>query len=1018
MRMFSVRTALALVLATPLGLFAQGREGSIRGTVTEQATGLPLSDAQVVVSGTRIGTMTDAAGRYLLRGVTAGATQVRVLRLGYQPLTRTVQVPESGEVVLDVALETANRVLDEVVVTATGEQSRRSFGNVVATVKLDSLVEKSAATNINEVLQGRVAGVQIVQGSGQTGTSSSIRIRGTSSLSLTNEPLIVIDGVRIDNSPAPGNFSTQRINNFSGINPEEIESVDILKGPSASALYGTAAANGVIVIKTKRGQSGATRWATSVEMGQVSQPAEFFDNYRAWGRNVSGGVPGTAAVLCRISDQSLGRCVRDSLTTFNPLMNPETRPFVTQPRYQVGVNASGGNDNLKYFFSVERMEETGPYRMPDAEVTRLTELRGSRPIDQQINPNQLSQTSVRGNFNFPLGDKADMALSTGYIDRALLSPFDGGFFAGLSFQSYFAPGFRTAFKGNSAQFTGDILSVTQSRRDQRFTGSSQLNWRPFSWLQARAVTGLDQVNGYSFRFARANEGTVTGWGPPGQTGGKDANRNVFSRYSVDLGATASFPLTSSWTSKTDVGAQWFKDTQYETVVQGYTLPPGAQTPNSASIRTSSEFSSENATLGAFVQQDFSWNERLFLTGSVRTDQNSAFGGNVGNTVYPRASVSYVLSDESWFPRVNALSNLRVRAAWGQAGVPPGTIAALQFLSANTVPLGGTEVGALRLAAIGNSQLLPEVTTETETGVDLGLFDGRVNVEATYFRKLSRDALFQNPLPPSFGAGASQWQNIAAVLNAGAELSIDWQVLKTSQFSWNTRVNGSHIENKLVDAGEAQLAVTQGSRNVVGYPAFGLWARPIKSFADANGDGILTESEIVVGDTAEFRGPSLPVNEAGWSNTFGFFNDALQVSTLFDYRGGFYNQWGFENQRCISGNCEAVNVPDSDLRRQAAAVTTTSARLGNSVWGFMEPNDFVRFRELSVSYQLPTRFANRFRARSTNVALVGRNIGVLWTRFPGIDPESNNAVANTGGGNNDFFAAPLLRYWTVRVNMGF
>ncbi|MFO0231352.1 hypothetical protein, partial [Gemmatimonas sp.] len=330
------------------------------------------------------------------------------------------------------------------------------------------------------------------------------------------------------------------------------------------------------------------------------------------------GNPGTASVLCRISDQSLGRCVRDSLTTFNPLMNPETTPFATQPRLQLGVNASGGTENLRYFFSVERQEETGPYRMPDAEITRLTTARGKRPTAEQIEPNQLDQTSIRGNFTFPLGKTADLSVNTGYIDRTLLSPFDGGFFAGLSFQSYFAPGFRTAFNGNSAQFTGDILSVSQSRRDQRLTGSTQLNWKPFSWLANRAVVGLDQVGGYSYRFARANEGTVTGWGPPGQTGGKDATRSAFSRYSVDLGSTASFTLTPTISTKTSVGAQWFKDTQYETVVQGYTLPPGAQTPNSASIRTSSEFTSENATYGAYLQQDFAWNDRLFLTGSVRT----------------------------------------------------------------------------------------------------------------------------------------------------------------------------------------------------------------------------------------------------------------------------------------------------------------------------------------------------------------------------------------------------------------
>jgi TonB-linked SusC/RagA family outer membrane protein len=1007
---------VGLVFFPSIG-WAQGT-AVVRGRVTEAGSGNVIAAAQVSVTTTRLGGLTDNDGRYVIRGVPSGSVTIRVVRLGYQPTTKTVTVPASGEVVADFSLTNAAKTLDAVVTTATGEQSRKSYGNVVATVRADSLAEKAAATNVNELLQGRVAGVQIVQGSGQTGTSSSIRIRGTSSLSLSNEPLIVIDGVRIDNSPVPGNYSTQRINNFSGINPEEIESVDILKGPSASALYGTAAANGVLVIKTKRGRTGATRWGVAAEYGQVQQPAQFFDNYRAWGRNIVNGNPGTASVLCRISDQSLGRCVRDSLTTFNPLMNPETTPFATQPRLQLGVNASGGTENLRYFFSVERQEETGPYRMPDAEITRLTTARGKRPTAEQIEPNQLDQTSLRGNFTFPLGKNADLSVNTGYIDRTLLSPFDGGFFAGLSFQSYFAPGFRTAFNGNSAQFTGDIMSVSQSRRDQRLTGSTQLNWKPFSWLSNRAVVGLDQVGGYSYRFARANEGTVTGWGPPGQTGGKDATRSAFSRYSVDLGSTASFTLTPTISTKTSVGAQWFKDTQYETVVQGYTLPPGAQTPNSASIRTSSEFTSENATYGAYLQQDFAWNDRLFLTGSVRTDQNSAFGRNAGNTLYPRAAVSYVMSDESWFPQSTLLNNLRFRAAWGQAGVQPSTIAALQFLSANTVPLGGTEVGALRLAAIGNFDLRPEVTTETEAGLDVALLNGRVNVEATYFKKLSRDALFQNPLPPSFGAGASQWQNIAAVTNAGAELALDMRIISRSWFDWSSRLNGSIIRNKLVDAGRAQLAVTQGARNVVGYPTFALWARPIKSFADANSDGILTENEIVVGDTAEYKGPTLPVREAGWSNTFAFFKSSLQISTLFDYRGGHYNQWGFENQRCISGNCRAVNDRSAPLADQAAAVATTSARLGNTVWGYFTPNDFIRFRELSVSYTLPVNVGSKLGARSTTIALVGRNLGLIWNRFPGIDPETNGAANNAGGGNNDFFSAPLLRYWTLRVNLGY
>ncbi|MBC8088452.1 MAG: TonB-dependent receptor plug domain-containing protein, partial [Phycisphaerae bacterium] len=259
--------------------------GIIRGRVTDSASGLPISGSQVSVVGTRLTAFSGADGRYHLRGLgTSSPIVVRVLRLGYQPATRTVQVSAGADTTLDVALQAVITTLDAVVTTATGDQSRRSFGNVVSSIRADSVVANSSIGNVNELLQARVPGVQVLQGAGQVGSYGTIRIRGTSSLSLTNEPLIIVDGIRTDNNIGAGNQVL--VNNSAAINPEEIESVDILKGPSAAALYGTAAANGVLVIKTKRGQSGATRWNVNVESGQISQPAQFFDNYRAWGRNI------------------------------------------------------------------------------------------------------------------------------------------------------------------------------------------------------------------------------------------------------------------------------------------------------------------------------------------------------------------------------------------------------------------------------------------------------------------------------------------------------------------------------------------------------------------------------------------------------------------------------------------------------------------------------------------------------------------------------------------------------------
>lgn len=1020
-RTFRYLGALFLTTVLHIAPAAAQTRGTVRGRVADADGSGPVAAAQLMLVGTRLGAATSGSGEYRIANVPAGTYQLRVLRLGYEPATKSVTVG-ADEVVADFTLTKAVTRLQEVVTTATGDVERKSFGNVVATVKVDSVAQLAPVTNVNELLQARTSGVQVIQGGGQTGVSSSIRIRGTSSLSLTNEPLIVVDGVRYDNSPVPGNFSTQRLNRMSAINPEEIESLDVIKGPSAAALYGTAAANGVIVIKTRRGRPGRTRWTTYGEYGVVSQPATFDDNYRSWGQNLNaaGARIGNPGVQCRIANSARRQCVIDSLTTFNPLSNPETSPFSDGLRWVGGVQASGGGELLRFFVSGEREMETGPYEMPAREVARLTAERGKSPRDRQLNPNQLEQNTVRGNFQLGLRPSMTLDVASSFHYRELYTPFDGGFFAGLTFQGMTSPGFRTPADGYQREFVGDIFSIEQRHEDNRFTGSASWSWAPRSWLQLRAVTGVDQDNSYNYRLQLRGEGPRIGlsFGPNGQEGGKDYDRSNSSRYSVDLGGTATYDLRSDLSTRTSVGAQFFKDELFQSVGRGYGLPPGASTPNSASIRLSSEFTTENATYGAFIEEQLGWKDRLFLTFGARTDQNSAFGRNVGNTVYPRAALSWVMSDEPWYRDVLGVSRARLRAAYGKAGVQPGTTAALQFLSANSYPADGSDVPGLRLSSLGNQLLKPEVTTETEAGIDLSLLDDRVNVEATYFRKRSEDALFAKPLPPAYGAGATVFENLAAVENKGWELTVDANIIRQRLLSWNVRVNGSHIKNKLLDDGGVALGTPVGARNVKGYPLFGLWDRKLQSWSDANGDGIITETEIVVGADA-YRGPTLPEYEAGLTSTFGFFRDALRISALFDYRGKYWNQWGYFNQRCVStGNCREVNDPSTPLDRQAAAVAANSASQ-RSQWGVFVPNDFVRFRELTFAYRLPERLAATYaKARSVTFVLAGRNLGTPWTKYPGLDPETNSSANNTGGGNNDFFSPPLLRYWVGRVNVAF
>jgi TonB-dependent SusC/RagA subfamily outer membrane receptor len=287
---------------------------------------------------------------------------LRVRRIGFTSITQQVTVPAGGEVVADIVMTRAATQLSEVITTATGDVEKKTYGNVVATIKADSLVGKVPITNVNELLQARTAGVQVIQGTGQTGASSSIRIRGASSLSLTNEPLIILDGVRFDNSPASSNFSSVRVNRLGTLNPDEIESMDVIKGPSAAALYGTAAANGVVVITTKKGKAGAPKWTVFGEGGAVSQDAEFTPNYQGWGTNLNASGQRTGSpVQCKVFAAARDACVLDSLTSYNPWTAPETEPWETQGRYAAGLQVSGGSDVLRYFLSGEHQNETGPY---------------------------------------------------------------------------------------------------------------------------------------------------------------------------------------------------------------------------------------------------------------------------------------------------------------------------------------------------------------------------------------------------------------------------------------------------------------------------------------------------------------------------------------------------------------------------------------------------------------------------------------------------------------------------------
>jgi TonB-linked SusC/RagA family outer membrane protein len=1001
---------------------AAQQTGTISGDVTAAGSGEPLAGVSITVAGTNLSVVTNPQGHYVLRGVPARSAIVHALRIGYVEQTRTVAVPAAGNATADFRLQVSAVQLAPVVTTATGEARRVTVGNAIGEVNAARVTQERPIANMSDLLTARVPGVQVLPGN-STGSGGRVRIRGTSSLSLSNDPIYVIDGVRMNaatnsNAIGVGGTTSSRVND---LNPNEIESIEVVKGPSASTLYGTDAANGVIVIRTKHGRVGRPQWTIYSEQGVITDHNNYPTAYRAWRTGTTAATTSTSAngVQCFLTDVAAGRCTQDSVTSFNLFKDPYTTPLGNGHRDLYGLQVSGGSEVLRYFVSSELEGETGVLKIAQFDVNRLNR-QGIDIRDEWMHPNALNRGSARANLNVTLSPKADFAVNTNYIVLAQRLPQIDNNTTGLQSSAYGGPGFAgnvtangDSLHGYRAFTPGDIFQETVRQDINRFIGSVTGNYRPFNWLTARGNFGADFTNRVDRDLCRRNNCSDFS---TSRLGFKGDYRTAFNVYTVDMAATANAHPRSWLTSGTTVGAQYYRNVFDRNGEYGSILPPGASTVTSASVITGDESTSESRTLGAFVEENLGISDRLFITGAVRSDRNSAFGADFKTVFYPKLSVSWVVSEEPFFPHIGLLDELRLRTAYGASGVQPGTIDAVQYFAANSGRFDGSEIPGVAFSAVGNSSLKPERSTELEMGFDARFFGNRVNTELTYYNKDSRDALIARNLPLSLGTGSTvRFENLGEVRNWGWEYLVNAQLLERSILGWDLTVSGSHNSNELVDLGGVPPIIGSTVQNREGFPLNGYWQRPIKSFADANNNGIIEQSEIVVGDTAEFMGYTQPRTEITVTNGFDLFNRKVRVTALFDHKGGFLLLNGTDRIRCQSrNNCRALVDPTTPLADQARAVAVRTATFGNTQAGYMEDASFWRFRELGLTLNAPDQWARRFGGRSLSATFSARNLHV-WTNYSGIDPESNYGQNDVP---SDFQTAPPPSYYTVRVNLGF
>ena len=1053
-----VGTAAATVIAAIMPALgsAQQTAGTITGTVVDQGSGRPLSEVQVSVIGTQRGAITDQQGRYRIAGVPAGAQQVRVRRVGYASSTIAVTVAAGQSATANFSVAVAATQLQEVTVNAiTGQvQRRQESGTNVGYLNVDSL-PKGPITQFSDVLQGKVAGVNLQSAAGTAGSSQRIRIRGANSLSLSNEPLIYIDGVLSSNDK--GGFSTggQDFSRLNDINFEDVENVEVLKGPAAAAIYGSAASNGVVLITTRRGRAGAPQYRAYAEGGPQKDINPYPSNYAALTAYdasqpyyiADGGYLNTrvatgsatagydicpnyrAAIPAGTTLSGASSCKQDVILSFNQFRDPRTTPFQTGSLTKAGLQVSGGSEALRYFISGDKDREFGVLR-----------------------PNDVDRTSLRTNLTARVASNANVTVTANYVtsntvrinnDNSIFSPLINAFLGtaqyvpGMESDTVGTPGNR--YGSYFGYNTADQRHVPVTQGNDRFILGAQGDYTPLSWLRFNGQGTLDNVN-------RVDEQTLD---PKYQLplaqsyilGFRQSTRASQHLWGARGSATATFNLRSDLLSTSTLGTSFERNLFQSVYCYGVAIPSGLASCGATATQFAvNEGYTDARTVGVFARQEFAFNDRLFVSGAIRGDNNSGLAGGV--SYFPQAQASWVLSKESFFPRVPTLSLFRLRSGYGQAGQRPGYGAALTTYGNNGAVTGGIENSAILLTNTGNPSLKLERTTESEVGFDAGFGGDRVTMEYTYYNRRSKDALIARPLPPSAGLtsgpnalnpGVSTvFQNLGSITNKGNELGLGANLITAKNFSLSTHLTATTLSNHIVTLGNnvPPIIFNRGAQaHRVGFPAGAFFGTPI-TWNDANGDGKLARNEVRIdsskflpGSNFAYLGPSLPTNTQGLSFDLTLFR-GLRLSTLFERRAGnkqlnytTYFRCRTQNASPVYGQCDALSNPNASLSSQAAFIASQFSQFGATPSGYIEDAKFVKWRELTLRYDIPPSIARRyFRVRNgLAFSVAGRNLKT-WTPYTGLDPEINESGGGTNYNQNEFNTQPPIRTVTFRIDI--
>jgi TonB-linked SusC/RagA family outer membrane protein len=996
-------------VSLPLAASAQ-QTGTISGQVRSEADQSPLSGAQLLVEGTGIGGITNNLGRFVLVNVPAGEVTLTATMLGRRTARITVVVSPQGTAVVNLALAAAAIDLDEIVVTGTaGAQQARALGNTVGSVAVSELQEISPQPTFENMLSSRIPGLNVATGAGAVGGGSNVRIRGGGSIVLSGQPLIYIDGVRV-NSAGPGDDVTLGVGNsrpasrLNDISPETIESIEIIKGPAAATLYGTEASNGVINIITKRGAPGDPVFTMTTKVGQnwypdpkVHWPGSYFT---CTGTGTHGCQPGEIVYVNVFMEDYLTL----GLEHFRTGM----------PRGLAG-SLSGGTDALRYHFTLDWDRDEGP--VPTNNQDRLT---------ARANLNWLPRPDLNVDFGIG-GIRNELQTETGRQPARITGFHWSCPGSGCERGTGTPNALDGAFRGYIAYLPDMYDQYLQSGQNvDRYTYTLSASHQPTGWLSQRLTVGLDHTETQGYLIHRHTEGRV---GISSRNGSKSVEYRTTQNRSFDYSATATVDPTPGLSLATSAGAQYFEKTSEWLRGSGSTFAvPTLLTISAGEDRETSDGVLANKTVGMYVQEQISWQNRLFLTGAVRGDDNSAFGAEYDFVLYPKLSASWVASEETFLDGIGWLNSLRFRGAWGQAGQQPDQFAAVRLYSPEP---GFNGIGGVTPLTIGNPEVEPEVGEEIELGFDAAVLDDRLGLEVTFYNQLRKNALLRIPVKPSTGFPGSQLRNIGEIRNRGLEVVMNLDAYRGNNVS--VRLEGAlHLNSNLVtDLGGldpipvfGQNASTgwTGQRHVEGFPIGSIFEAHVVS-AEIVGTGkaarainVMCESgppawpgtRITRGGgppvpcTADnapevYRGATIPTREFSFNPIVTVY-DNIRLYATFDYIGGHKMVDGitaaahmfFRNTKAIHERTDPILLGYEAL-----------GALGSNQPGLFDASQLT-MRHISLSYTLPQDWIARLGVDRATVTFSGQDLWKVWrAQTHGFgQPIVDSEIRTTGGDSSD------------------